>query len=105
MSRETQPDSLREVINGIALLILCHMVAGVLIYALGMAVGMKADIYTVLAIWVYGAAGFFLWQLIYVLPLIFWLRRRGRTGMIKGLIIGAVLTALVNGVCYLSFFA
>lgn len=54
-----------------------------------------------LGIWVLGAMGFLFWQLLYVIPLTIWLKRRGKVGMMKGVIMGAVLTALVNGACYL----
>ncbi|MGC1396473.1 MAG: hypothetical protein WA828_19595 [Coleofasciculaceae cyanobacterium] len=40
-------------------------------------------------------------QLIYVIPAIFWLKQRGRFGLMKGVIIGAVITALLNGGCWL----
>lgn len=42
-------------------------------------------------------------QLIYVIPIIIWSRRRERFALMKGVIIGAVITALVNGACYLPF--
>jgi hypothetical protein len=32
--------------------------------------------YTFLVVWAIGAMGFFLWQLLYVIPLIIWLQRR-----------------------------
>jgi hypothetical protein len=40
-------------------------------------------------------------QLIYVIPLVIWLRQRQNWGMMKGIIIGAVLTAFLNGTCFL----
>jgi hypothetical protein len=55
-------------------------------------------------VWIIGAIGFFFWQLLYVIPLIIWLKRRRKMGMMKGVIIGAVLTALLNGSCYLLWF-
>ncbi len=54
-----------------------------------------------LGMWVLGAMGFLFWQLLYVIPLTIWLKRRGKVGMMKGVIMGSVLTALVNGACYL----
>jgi hypothetical protein len=39
-------------------------------------------------------------QLAYVLPTLVYLRKRGRTAMAKGLIIGAALTFLLNGACW-----
>jgi len=41
-------------------------------------------------------------QLIYVIPLVFWLKKREKWGLMKGIIIGAVITALLNGTCWLS---
>jgi len=40
-------------------------------------------------------------QLLYVVPLCIWLKRKNRMSMMKGVIIGAVITALLNGGCYL----
>jgi hypothetical protein len=40
-------------------------------------------------------------QLIYVIPAIFILRRRRNFTIVKGVIIGAVVTALLNGGCWL----
>ncbi len=49
----------------------------------------------------YGLASPGLTQLIYVIPMVFWLKRQRRWGLMKGIIIGAVLTALLNGGCWL----
>lgn len=40
-------------------------------------------------------------QLIYVLPACYWLKRKGKIAVMKGVIIGAVITALLNGGCWL----
>ncbi|MBD0345125.1 MAG: hypothetical protein ICV63_09955 [Coleofasciculus sp. Co-bin14] len=40
-------------------------------------------------------------QFIYVIPVVLWLKRQQRWGLMKGIIIGAVLTALLNGGCWL----
>jgi Na+/proline symporter len=61
--------------------------------------------YAIFAIWIYGFMGFFLVQLLYVIPLILWLKRRGRIGMMQGVIGMAVVTALLNGACFLASFA
>lgn len=39
-------------------------------------------------------------QLVYVLPYGIWLRRRGRSETLKGIMIGAVITVLINGGCF-----
>jgi len=47
--------------------------------------------------------GISLFQLIYVIPAIFWLRQRQKFAFMKGVIIGAVITPLLNGACYYRF--
>ncbi len=42
-----------------------------------------------------------LMQVFYVVPAILWFRRRRQWGIAKGLVIGAVITALLNGGCFL----
>jgi hypothetical protein len=44
-------------------------------------------------------------QLIYVIPAIIVLRRRRHFAVLKGLIIGAVITALLNGGCWLVIYS
>ncbi|MEL6775781.1 MAG: hypothetical protein AAFO06_00880 [Cyanobacteria bacterium J06597_16] len=39
-------------------------------------------------------------QLLYVVPLALWLRNRGRFDTMKGVVIGAALTVLLNGSCF-----
>ena len=43
-------------------------------------------------------------QLVYVIPAIIIYRRKGRPGIVKGLIIGAAITLLLNGTCTAMFF-
>lgn len=50
---------------------------------------------------IYASFGIGLTQLIYVIPLCVWLRRRRHFGRMKGVIIGAVLTMLLSGGCFL----
>lgn len=40
-------------------------------------------------------------QLLYVIPLILWTKRKGRFDTMKGVIVGAVITLLLNGSCFL----
>lgn len=108
MTNPTDPtpqNEILEIVKGMALLLGCHVVAGVLIFLLGLMVAVVGVAgYFFIYPWVIGAAGFLFWQLLYVIPLIITLRRRGRTAMAKGVIIAAVLTALVNGACFISMF-
>jgi hypothetical protein len=41
-------------------------------------------------------------QLVYVIPEVLRLKKQQRWGKMKGVIIGAVITALLNGSCWLS---
>lgn len=44
-------------------------------------------------------------QLVYVIPVSLWLKRTGKFGLMKGVIIGAVITALLNGGCWLVIYS
>jgi hypothetical protein len=48
-----------------------------------------------------GAIGIF--QVLYIIPYAMKLKRQGKLARMKGLIIGAVIVALINGACWLSF--
>ena len=98
MSRGTKPNEIQAIAKGFTLVMACHGLAVLMILILGSIVESSIS----LGIWVLGAMGFLFWQLLYVIPLTIWLKRRGKVGMMKGVITGAVLTALVNGACYLS---
>ncbi len=49
-------------------------------------------------------AGIGLSQLLYVIPIVISLKRKEKWGEMKGLIIGAVITFLLNGGCWLLLF-
>ncbi len=90
------------IVYGILLLMGMHFLAAIIICGVGLIVfAITHSPYIYLGIWIGGAAGFFLLQLLYVIPLSLWLRRRQYLGMMKGVIIGAVITALLNGGCFL----
>jgi hypothetical protein len=46
-------------------------------------------------------AGIGISQLLYVVPVSLWLKSQRRFGLMKGVIIGAVITVLLNGGCWL----
>lgn len=43
-------------------------------------------------------------QLVYIIPAIIIYKKKNRPGMVKGLIIGAAITLLLNGTCTALFF-
>lgn len=51
----------------------------------------------------FAIAGIGIFQVVYIIPYSVKLKRDGNIGMMKGLIIGAVIVALLNGACWLSF--
>lgn len=102
MHNNTEPNEILEMVKGFGLLMVFHSLASALIFILGYIIGSILGGYSVFTVWIVGIAGFLFWQLIYVIPLSMRLKRRGKTGMMKGVIIGAVITALLNGACFLA---
>ena len=102
MPQDTQSHETQQVVKGFLLLLLCHTLTGLIILGLGFVTASFLNSYAFLGVWVVGAMGFVFWQLLYVIPLCLWLKRQGKIGMMKGVIIAAILTALVNGACFLT---
>ncbi|KAB8316572.1 hypothetical protein SD81_025690 [Tolypothrix campylonemoides VB511288] len=94
----SQRNEILGVFLGILLLIGMHILAIIAIVLLGFIRGTYA-----IQIWIIGGFSFFLWQLLYVIPVTLWLKRRRQYDLMKGVIIGAVITALLNGGCSLLF--
>jgi formate-dependent nitrite reductase membrane component NrfD len=55
---------------------------------------------SVTTVFIYWFFGIGISQLFYVIPLTNWFVRQRRMGMVKGIVIAALLTILVNGSCY-----
>lgn len=97
-----QTNDLRSIINGILLVFLMHIVAIGVIILLGLILPFVINYpYISLGVYIYAGMGFSLIQLIYVIPVVLKLKRQQRWGMMKGVIIGAVITALLSGGCWL----
>jgi hypothetical protein len=90
MNQDREPNELLEIIKGFFLLLGYHIMAVAIVFVLGSVVPLFL---------VAGAAGFMFWQLLYVIPLTTKFKSQGQIGMMKGVIICAVLTALLNGAC------
>lgn len=102
----SQRNEVLQILLGILLLFALHLIAGSIIFGLGLLSGLifGYSSYSYIGIWIIGSWGFFLWQMLYVIPLCIWLKRQQRLAMMKGVIIGAVITALLNGTCFLLVF-
>lgn len=104
MTQPNDPTQRKEPLGiflGFSLLIGMHLLAIGFIFILGYIIGSIYGNYSFVGVWIVGGFGFLFWQLLYVLPMVVWLRRRGYIGMMKGIIAGAVVTALLNGGCSL----
>ncbi len=62
---------------------------------------LSSSIYAPLFSIVFVAAAIGLAQLVYILPICIYLKRKRKWNWIKGIIIGACITALLNGGCWL----
>ena len=93
-----------NVFIGIIVLMLCHVGAVVLLSLIVWVSSTLPVAAQPAAFAVFGIFGIGITQLLYVVPLCIWLHRRGRADTAKGVIIGAVLTFLLNGGCFLLFF-
>lgn len=101
----SQRNEIAQIISGILLLLALHILAvtvfSLLVYVLNM-LGIAA-ISQLNTLFIYAIFGIGISQLLYVIPLIIRLKQRQEWGMMKGVIIGAVLTVLLNGGCWLLF--
>ena len=91
-----------EVADGMFLIFGMHFVAiaiGGIIGSIASAINLS-NIAVLLAIALLGIG---IAQLVYVVPMIIWLYRQRKWELMKGVIIGAVITALLNGGCWLLF--
>ncbi|WP_190414502.1 hypothetical protein [Coleofasciculus sp. FACHB-125] len=94
-------NEITEMISGIFLVLGIHILVWIILEFLSFIIVNLLSIYSIaqiLAILIFSIG---LSQLLYVVPIIFWLRRQQRWGLMKGVIIGAVLTALLNGGCWI----
>jgi hypothetical protein len=103
----SQINERKGIVSGIFLLIGLHIAAvilGIIVLLIHFYV-VGQDNYLTLLFFGSFFAGLGIVQLIYVIPAIFILRRRRNFTLVKGVIIGAVVTALLNGGCWLFVYA
>ena len=100
MTNPPDQNEITEIFGGFMLLMAIHSIATVLIFVLGFIELMIVGLYSSGVVLIGGAMGFLFWQLLYVIPLVLRFKRRRQFGSMKGVIIGATLTALVHGACF-----
>lgn len=101
MSQSNESHEILKTFLGILLLLGCHVIAVIAIFALAYILESRFGGYSSLQVLIIGGVGFLFWQLLYVIPLCIWLGRRQQIAIRRGVIIGAVITALLNGGCFL----
>ena len=103
MSRRNE---INGIVLGIFLLMGLHLAALILGSILGpIFISIGGIGYYIASFLGLGLFGIGIAQLIYVVPAIIVLRRRREFAVLKGLIIGATITALLNGGCWLLIYS
>src|SRR4028118_2409162 len=99
-------NEIRGIVSGIFLLMGLHLAALILASILGpILISIGGIAYYIASFLCVVFVGIGIAQLIYVVPAIIVLRRRREFARLKGLIIGAIITALLNGGCWLLIYA
>jgi threonine/homoserine/homoserine lactone efflux protein len=98
----SQENEFGEIAVGFFTAILLNVVGGVFF---GIIAGLFASLQLpqISTLFLFLAFGIGLSQLIYIIPIVVRYRRRRQWGRMKGVIIGAVFTALLSGGCFLVF--
>jgi hypothetical protein len=99
----SQQNEFWGITHGILSLIVMHLLAIIIILIVAHIMQAVYGNYSWLATVFFGLAGLFIWQLLYVIPICIWLKRNRNPFMMKGVIIGAVITGLLNGSCFLIY--
>ena len=100
----SQINEIKGIVLGILLLMGLHLAAIILGIIIG-SISIGGIGFYIASFLNLGFLGIGIAQLIYVIPAIFILRRRRKFTLVKGVIIGAVVTALLNGVCWLFVYS
>ncbi|MEM6449228.1 MAG: hypothetical protein AAF703_02835 [Cyanobacteria bacterium P01_D01_bin.105] len=100
-----QSPHIAQVLAGMAVLVMVHIVLGFLTYLLALGISSLSSSSPLLVVLLFGVLGIGISQLLYVIPLCIWLSRKRQIGMRNGAVIGAVLTALLNGSCFIYFWS
>lgn len=94
----SQRNEIGAILLGVLLVFGMHISAISIVFLIGSLLSaINIDI-TFLGIALFGIG---ISQLMYVIPVIFWARSKQKWGLMKGVIIGAVITALLNGGCWI----
>jgi hypothetical protein len=96
-------DSTRDLINGLFLVAFAHFAFGLIWFVIAVVIGIIIPFfhtnYNFILLGIpYFGLGFT--QLIYVIPIYIHFTRKQRPEICKGMILGAIVTLLINGACF-----
>ncbi len=94
---------IKKIIYGLLILLFSHLASLLVIFIIGALAGSNYNLS--LSILVYPIYLFPIWQLVYVVPLCLLLKNKKKTSIMKGVIIGAILTFLVYLGCLFLLFS
>ncbi len=98
----SQKNNFWEVTQGVLLVLLINTLVILSICLLILIIHLNSNhAYMYFILGIIGFGGFFIWQLLYVIPICIWLKRKRKRLMMKGVMIGALITALINGSYFL----
>lgn len=96
------PERPINVVLGVLSVFLGHILACLLMFLVAWITTLIGSVPIALRfVMLYAFFGIGITQLLYVIPLSLWLRHVGRFDTMKGVVIGAVITLLLNGSCFL----
>lgn len=105
MARAEEPGSGREVAEGFGIGLALQLTPLALLTAAGIPCAFASGFLSEvcgglygLSFLLFGAIG--VGQLLYIVPAVLWARRRGRTGVVKGIVIAAALVFVLNAACW-----
>ncbi|PSB04272.1 hypothetical protein [Merismopedia glauca] len=97
MSNRNEP---LDIFNGIVIAFGFNIIAAGTLFFLAASIGQISAILAQMCL--FAIAGIGIFQVLYIIPYAMKLKRDGQIAMMKGLIIGAVIVALLNSACWLS---
>ncbi|MEM6449229.1 MAG: hypothetical protein AAF703_02840 [Cyanobacteria bacterium P01_D01_bin.105] len=98
---------IRGIVAGILMLVVLHVLFVVIVTPIATEIfepKSQGNYLRGLASFIFTTASLGLSQVVYALPLGLWFRRRRRFAVMKGIVIGAVITFLLSGACFVIFF-
>lgn len=92
-------NEVRDILSGVFLLLGLHIAVIAILAVITYLLNSFTNI--LIQILFFAVFGIGLFQLLYAIPVVIWFNRKRQWALMKGVIIGAVITALLNGACWI----